>query len=71
MPTPVAGVVARSCGTGTRGDCFLSVRSAPSADATELNRLDEGEEVRVVCTVTAESVRSSVLGRRTSIWART
>ncbi len=68
---PVVGEVNRTCGSGGSGDCFLSVRSAPDSDAREIVRLSEGDAVVITCTVTGASVKSSVLGRTTNVWART
>lgn len=69
--TPVQGVVSRTCGSKGNGDCFLSVRSSPDADARELFRLSEDDEIVITCTTEGESVLSSILGRRTTVWART
>jgi curved DNA-binding protein CbpA len=62
--------VSRSCGASGSGDCFLSVRTAATSNSPELRRLFEGETTTVVCQVTGESVRSSVLGVPTSVWVR-
>lgn|GEM_PF-3612814 len=71
IAAPTRGRVARSCGARGNGDCFLSRRSSPSSDSTELGRLSEGDQIDVQCTVVGESVTASVLGRSTRIWART
>lgn len=68
---PVRGVVSRTCGARGTGDCFLSVRSSPDAESPELYRLSEDDEVWITCTSSGDSVLSSMLGRRTSIWVRT
>ena len=67
----VLAEVNRTCGADGGGDCFLSVRSAPNSDAREVIRLSEGDALSITCTVVGEAVTSSVLGRATSIWART
>lgn len=69
---PARGVVSRTCGKdGIGGDCHLSVRTAPSPDAAELRRLDEGDPLRLSCQVRGEPVRSSALGTTSTVWSRT
>jgi hypothetical protein len=69
--TAVPGHVARTCGRSGDGDCFLTVRVAPSTSSSGLQRLDEGDPIDVVCQVTGEPVRSSSLGQSSSAWSRT
>ena len=68
---PVEGRVARTCGAGGNGDCFLSVRSTPTGGSVEIRRLNEGDAVTVLCQVPGQPVSSSVLGETSSVWART
>jgi hypothetical protein len=69
-PAVRAGTVVRTCGASGGGDCFLSVRAAPTSSSAEILRLDEGDPVSVVCQVQGASVLSSSLGRRTTVWVR-
>jgi hypothetical protein len=71
-PGSVRAVVSRTCGKdGVGGDCHLSERTSPSADAAELRRLDEGDALRLSCQVRGEPVRSSSLGATSTVWSRT
>lgn len=70
VAVPRAARVARTCGSSGGGDCFLSVRAAPTTSSAELARLPEGSETSVVCQVVGARVTSSVLGRSTDVWAR-
>jgi hypothetical protein len=48
------------------------VRSRPTADSVELERLDEGARVRVECQRIGGETSSSVLGDEVSyVWSRT
>ncbi len=69
--TPVSGTVARTCGAGGTGDCFVSIRTAPDGAAPEVGRLLETQGLVVECQVNGESVQSSVLGRSSTVWDRT
>jgi hypothetical protein len=72
VPRAVSATVARTCGRdGVGGDCHLSVRTQPASGATELDRLDEGDTLRLSCQVRGESVRSSALGASSTVWSRT
>ena len=73
-PTPAAvrAVVRRTCGrNGVGGDCHLSVRAEPRSGSAELDRLAEGDSLRLECQVRGESVHSSVLGASSTVWSRT
>ena len=63
--------VVRTCGASGNGDCFLSVRVAPSSGSRKLAELDEGDGLQITCTVLGEAVTASVLDRSTNVWART
>jgi hypothetical protein len=67
----VVAVVSRTCGASGQGDCFLALRSQPTGASTELGRLNEGTQVRVVCQVIGTRVLSSVLDAYSSVWTRT
>jgi uncharacterized protein YraI len=62
--------VARSCGASGNDDCFVSIRTGPDSGNPEVRKATEGSLVAVVCQVSGESVRSSVLGYSTSVWLR-
>ena len=66
---PVFGTVARTCGATGRGDCFVSVRTAPNGTSPEVRRILEGQGLAATCQVAGESVSSSVIGR-SSAWTR-
>ena len=66
----VVGTVTHTCGATGRGDCFLSVRTAPTSDSEEVARLNEGSSVRIVCQVLGQTVKSSA-GGTSNVWART
>lgn len=70
-PTAVAAQVARTCGSSGNGDCFLTVRVAPTTNSAGVRRLDEGASLLVVCQVPGEAVRSSLLSSASTAWART
>jgi hypothetical protein len=68
----VAATVARTCGAGgVGGDCRLSIRSTPSSSATELDRLQEGDALRLTCQVEGDEVTSSALGASSTVWSKT
>jgi zinc-ribbon domain len=68
----VVATVARTCGAGgVGGDCHLSIRSQPSSDGSELQRLDEGDTVRLTCQVQGDAVTSSALGAASTVWSKT
>jgi hypothetical protein len=67
-PTPIATRVEYTCGNG---DCFVSERAGPRADAGEVGSYDEGDTVRVLCQVVGQEISSSLLGRSSRVWART
>jgi hypothetical protein len=67
-PTPVAVTVEHTCGNG---DCYLSERAGPRADARGIGRYDEGDRLDVLCQVVGQEVSSSLLGASSRIWART
>jgi hypothetical protein len=72
--TPKPGVVARvvrTCGADGTDDCYVSLRSEPTARSRELGRLDEDSKVRVVCQRTGGAAKSSVLGASSRVWSRT
>lgn len=69
-PAPLEARVARTCGASGRGDCFLSVRAAPTKESAEVGRYDEGAMVAVVCQVQGATVHSSLLGVPTTVWVR-
>jgi serine/threonine protein kinase len=73
IPTTIAvqAVVARTFGSTGRGDGFVTLRAAPTADSTDLGRLNEGTPVRVVCQVVGQAVEASLLETPTSLWSRT
>ena len=68
--TPVIGTVARTCGAGGHGDCFVSVRSAPDGNAPEVRRQNDGTPIAVVCQVPGSAAFSSVLNRNSTAWTR-
>ena len=68
---PVLGTVARTCGAGGSGDCFLSLRTAPTGSAPEVQRLPDGAPIFISCQVVGEPVTSSVLHRTSTAWTRT
>ncbi len=70
-PMGALGQVVRTCGASGDGDCFVSLRSAPTSKAAELGRMNEGNAFVAECQVVGQSARSSVLGRSTSVWIRT
>jgi hypothetical protein len=47
------------------------VRAEPSSGANELDRLAEGDSLRLACQVRGESMYSSVLGESSTVWSRT
>jgi hypothetical protein len=69
--TPVSGTVARTCGSGGGGDCFLAIRTSPTGSAPEVGRVLEGQPIVVECQVEGEAVGSTVLGRSGTAWDRT
>jgi hypothetical protein len=71
-PRSVRASVSRTCGRGgVGGDCHLSVRAQPASDAAELQRLDEGDPLRLSCQMRGERVHSSALGASSTVWSRT
>jgi hypothetical protein len=71
-PQPARAKVQGTCGrNGVGGDCHLSVREEPSTSARELERLDEGDPLRLSCQVRGDRVYSSALGGSSSVWSRT
>lgn len=62
--------VRRTCGSAGTGDCYVTLRQGPSSSTQQLGRRDEGNVLDVVCQVSGESVRSSILGSPTSVWIR-
>lgn len=71
VPPSIVATVVRTCGTSGAGDCFVSVRRAPSSTSAELARLAEGDTTTIVCQVLGERVVSSLLGRGTTLWSGT
>lgn len=69
-PPAVTATVVRTRGASGNGDGFLSRRAAPNSASAELGRLPEGSVVQVVCAVSGESVKSSLLPASTRVWAR-
>lgn len=69
-PTAVTGTVSRTCGANGRGDCFVSVRAAPTSKSAEIRRIDEGMPIDVLCQVPGQAARSSVLDRSVPVWLR-
>jgi hypothetical protein len=71
-PQPARARVQGTCGrNGVGGDCHLSVREQPASSAQELERLDEGDPLRLSCQVRGERVYSSALGSSSTVWSRT
>ena len=68
--SPIDATVVNTCGRSGNGDCFVTVRQAPTAASGEIVRLDEGTPVQVECQTTGQSVNSSVLGRSSTVWVR-
>jgi hypothetical protein len=67
----VNATITRTCGASGTDDCYVSLRSRPTASSRELGRLDESATVRVVCQLSGGEATSSVLGRTSRIWSRT
>jgi hypothetical protein len=61
-----------TCGrNGVGGDCHLSVREEPASSSRELERLNEGDPLRISCQVRGERVYSSALGGSSTVWSKT
>jgi hypothetical protein len=70
-PAAVKATVKRTCGRNGAGDCHLSVRAQPTSSARELDRLNEGDALRLSCQLHGEAVHSSVLGASSTVWSKT
>ncbi len=70
QPPAITARVSRTCGADGTGDCFVSLRTGPSSNGSELGRLYENDTVTIECQQRGESVKSSVLGSSTDVWAR-
>lgn len=72
VPTgPLTGTAVRTCGSDGGAKCMVAIREAPSVSAKAVSRLYENETAVFECTVMGDEVASTVLGRSTSVWART
>ena len=66
----MTATVTGTCASSGYGDCFVSLRTGPYASDTEVDRLYEHDQVRVVCQVHGENATSSVLGTSSNVWTR-
>ena len=69
-PPTIVATVTYTCGSSGLGDCFLSLRAAPTPDSQELGRLKEGDPVDIECQVPGAQVSGSAAGSG-DVWART